>query len=122
MKKIITTCFAIVAIGFGSLAAAAEPITKMIGTWKWEEFTVTVTECPKTEVCAKVTAGPKNKGMEMIRSKLTAKDGSFVGKIAHPKTGAVYNTKITMTDANTWKLDGCTDSNACAKGEFKRVP
>lgn len=120
MKKIITTCFTIFTIGFASMAAASD-LSKMIGTWKWEQFTVVVKKCPKTEVCATVTEGPKNKGMEMIRSKLVLKDKDFVGKIAHPQTGDIYNTKITMTNADTWTLKGCTDKKVCATGEFKRV-
>lgn len=121
MKKIITTCFAIFAVGFGTMAAADEGLSKMVGKWTWEKFTVEVKKCPEFEVCATVTGGPKNVGLKMIRSKLTLKGKDYTGKVAHPQTGNIYNTKITMTDADTWKLDGCTDANVCAKGEFKRV-
>jgi hypothetical protein len=30
-------------------------------------------------------------------------------------SGDTYNTKITMKDADTWTLDGCTDAGVCAK-------
>ncbi len=121
MKKITIICFALVTVGFVNSASAAEGIMAMVGKWQWDKFTVVVTKCKKTEVCAKVTAGPKNVGMEMIRSKLVAKGKNFVGKVAHPQTGDTYNTKLSLTNKNTWQLNGCTDANVCASGEFKRI-
>jgi len=93
----------------------------MIGTWKWEGFTIKVDKCEATEVCAKVVTGPKNVGLEMIKSKLKVTDGNFFGKIAHPQTGDTYNSKLTMASADTWHIDGCTDNNVCASGDFSRV-
>ncbi len=119
MKKIIVSTALLVIAATAS--AAEKKLTDMIGKWKWEGFTVVVKKCPKTEICAKVVAGPKNVGLEMIRSKLTLKGDHYTGKIAHPQTGDVYNTKLKMTDANTWHLDGCTDKNVCASGNFTRV-
>jgi len=121
MKKIMIICLAFATVSFASTVSAAEDITAMVGKWKWEGFTIEVKKCTETEVCAKVVAGPKNVGMEMIKSKLKHTGKNFVGKIAHPQTGNTYNTKITMSDANTWHLDGCTDKNVCASGDFKRI-
>jgi hypothetical protein len=116
-------------IGFGLavLALACGPAVAagtddMVGKWQWEGFTIEVTKCAaEAGICAKVVAGPKNVGMEMIRSKLEPKEGAFVGRIAHPMTADIYNTKLQLTDADSWKLDGCTDQNVCATGVFKRV-
>ena len=109
----------------GATAAVAAEAKDMVGTWKWTDYTVEVKECTTNPaasgLCATVTAGPKNVGMEMIRSKLDPKDGFFLGKVAHPATGEIYNTKLSLKDANTWSMDGCTDANVCAKGDFVRV-
>jgi uncharacterized protein (DUF2147 family) len=105
--------------------AAAAEVKDMIGKWKWTDYTIEVKECttnPSGEsICATVIDGPKNKGMEMIRSKLEKKGDVFVGQIAHPATGDIYNTKITLKDPDTWGMDGCTDANVCATGDFKRI-
>jgi uncharacterized protein (DUF2147 family) len=105
-------------------AAAAEP-KDMVGKWQWTDYTVEVKECTTNPsgagLCATVTGGPKNVGMEMIRSKLEKKGDGFVGQIAHPATGDIYNTKMTLKDADTWGMDGCTAANVCATGEFKRI-
>jgi len=37
-----------------------------------------------------VIDGPKNKGMEMVQSKLEPKDGAYVGDIKHPASGDIY--------------------------------
>ena len=92
----------------------------MVGTWGWKEFTIVTTKCEATGICAKVTAGPKNVGMEMIKSKLEAKGDHWTGKVAHPLTGDTYNAKITMKDENTFHMAGCTDANVCAEGTFVR--
>ena len=119
MKK----CFAtICGLAFASLASASgDPLDSMVGTWKWEQFTVEVAKCEATGVCAKVVSGPKNVGMEMIKSRPEMKDGAFVGKVAHPMTGETYNSKMTMPNKDTWHMDGCTDAGACASGDFVRV-
>ncbi len=121
MKKLILTTFALIALSTSNLAFAGDDITKMIGKWKWEKFVIVVEKCDTTEICAKVVAGPKNVGMSIIKSKLKASGGAFVGKVAHPQTGDTYNAKLSMANADTWKLDGCTDANVCASGEFIRV-
>lgn len=108
------------------MASAAE--TKdMIGTWKWTDYTVEVKECTTNPsgagLCGTVIDGPKNKGMEMIRSKLEAKGGDFLGHIAHPATGDIYDTKMTLRNSDTWSMAGCVISNTavCATGDFIRV-
>lgn len=120
MKKIILASFALIALSTSNVAFAGD-IGKMVGKWKWEKFVIVVEKCDKTEICAKVVSGPKNVGMDIIKSKLQDKDGAFVGKVAHPQTGDTYNAKLTMANADTWKLDGCTDANVCASGEFTRI-
>ncbi len=106
-------------------SAHAVEIKDMYGTWKWTDFTVEVKECASNPsgagLCGTVTDGPKNKGMEMIRSKLEKQGDGFVGKIAHPASGDIYNTKMTMKGPDTWSMEGCTDANVCAKGDFIRV-
>jgi len=121
MKKLILASFAVIALSTSTLAIAGNDINMMIGKWKWESFVIVVEKCPETEICAKVVSGPKNVGMQIIKTKLKPMDGNFVGKVAHPQTGDTYNSKLTMVNANTWKLDGCTDANVCASGEFTRI-
>ena len=121
MKKLVLACLAVTTLGAISTASASSDVTSMIGTWKWEGFTIEVAKCDSTEVCAKVVSGPKNVGMEMIKTKLKPAEGSFLGKVAHPQTGDTYNSKLTMANANTWHIDGCTDANVCASGDFTRI-
>ena len=120
MKKIFIAAMSLFLMGVFSSASAAS-LDDMVGTWSWEGYTMVVTKCDATGICSKVTAGPSNVGMEMMKSKPEAKDGGFVGKIAHPKTGDTYNSMMTMKDANTWHMDGCTDAKVCASGDFVRV-
>lgn len=128
MRKAIAA-LGFMAIGMGSAAmssgAMAATTDDMVGKWQWTAYTIEVKKCNSNPsgagLCATVAGGPKNVGMEMIRSKLEPKDGGFFGKIAHPETGDIYNTKMTFTGADAWSMDGCTDANVCAKGEFNRV-
>ncbi len=120
MKKLFTATLGLVFMGVGSSALAIS-MDDMIGTWTWEGYTVEVTKCEASGVCAKVIAGPKNLGMEMIKSKPIMKDSAFVGQVAHPINGQVYSTRINMPDADTWHLDGCTSVGVCASGDFKRI-
>lgn len=108
-------------------ASDAAEIKNMIGKWKWTDYTVEVKECTTNPsgagLCGTVIDGPKNKGMEMIRSKLENKDGNFVGHIAHPATGDIYDSKMTFKDADTWSMAGCvvTNTTVCATGDFVRI-
>lgn len=121
MKNIIKALLAVSILTMGQSVMAETKIEAMVGTWKWEDFTIRVSKCAKTEVCAKVASGPKNVGLQMIQSKLKATGDSFVGKIAHPQTGDTYNSKISMLSTNVWHIDGCTAANVCASGDFKRI-
>jgi uncharacterized protein (DUF2147 family) len=121
MKKISTLVAAMFAIGFAQQVLAKPTLEEMVGTWKWESFTIKVQKCESTGVCAEVLSGPKNVGLQMIQSKLAASDAGFVGKVAHPQTGDTYNSKISMVNATTWHIDGCTTSNVCASGDFTRM-
>lgn len=121
MKNSIKVLTAVAILTMGNTVIAEPKIESMVGTWKWADFTIRVDKCDKTEVCAKVVTGPKNVGLEMIQSKLTSAEGSFLGKIAHPQTGNTYNSKISMLSENVWHIDGCTDANVCASGDFKRI-
>ncbi len=123
-RRITLQALLVLSIVVSSPVAAAE-LKDMIGKWQWTDYTIEVKECttnPSGEgLCATVIAGPKNVGMEMIRSKLEKKGDVFVGQIAHPATGDIYNTKIALKDPDTWGMDGCTAANVCATGDFKRV-
>jgi uncharacterized protein (DUF2147 family) len=121
MKKIINACVIISALAGTGNAFAKNDIQNMIGTWKWEGFTIKVDKCEITEVCAEVITGPKNVGMQMIKTKLVLSGDSFVGKVAHPQTGDTYNSKLSMANMDTWHIDGCTDNNVCASGDFTRI-
>ena len=103
-----------------SSATAAE-VKDMLGRWRWQKFTIEVTECAGKRVCAKVIAGPKNVGLEIFPSDLTSKNGEWFGQIVNPETGASYNTRMRLTGSMTWSLDGCTTSNVCLSGEFIRA-
>jgi uncharacterized protein (DUF2147 family) len=117
MKKLLAVAVAAAAFA----APAFANVDKMVGNWKWTDYTVACAKGGDNGMSCKVTAGPKNVGMEMIKSKLEAKDGAYVGKIAHPATGDIYNTKMSLKDDNTWSMDGCTDKGVCAKGDFTRI-
>ena len=116
---------AVFAAGVGSAgSAAAVDLKALEGTWKWTDFTVQAKQCNTNPsgagLCMTVIAGPKNIGMEMIRSKFEDKpDGTFVGKIGHPASGETYNTRMTL-HGNVWHMDGCTDAGVCASGDFVR--
>jgi len=120
MRKSIAAAAAVLAMGISGSASAAG-MADMVGKWKWTDFTIDCKEGGANGMSCTVIDGPKNKGMEMIQSKLEAKDGAFVGKIKHPASGDVYNTKMSLKDADTWSMDGCTDAGVCAKGDFTRV-
>lgn len=121
MKKVYTLIVALFAFGFAQVALAAPTLDEMVGTWKWESFTIKVQKCEATGVCAEVVSGPKNVGMQMIQSKLALTDAGFVGKVAHPQTGDTYSSKLSMVNGTTWHIDGCTPANVCASGDFTRV-
>jgi len=116
--------FACAFAGRSGGAVAAEP-SDMIGKWKWTDYTIEVAECTTNPsgagICATVIEGPQNKGMEMIRSKLTKKDDDILATVAHPATSELYSTVLTFSAPDTWHLDGCTDAGVCAKGDFVRV-
>jgi uncharacterized protein (DUF2147 family) len=115
----------LVLAAMASPPASAAEMKDMIGRWQWTDYTVDVQECASNPsgagLCATVSAGPKNVGMEMIRSKLEKRGELFVGQIAHPATGEIYSTKMTLKDPDTWGMDGCTAGNVCATGDFKRM-
>ena len=121
MKKMIAAAAGLLALGALSVSAMALDASRMIGKWKWQDYIVQVQKGGQYGLTAKVLSGPSNVGMEMIQSKLEDKDGKVVGRIRHPGNGKVYNTRMSMPDENSWKLDGCTDDGACASGVFTRV-
>lgn len=118
MRIPILSAATVLALGLTS-PAMADP--SMHGKWSWEGYTVECKEGGAHGLTCLVIDGPKNKGMEMIRSKLEKKGSDFVGQVAHPASAEIYNTKMALADADTWNLDGCTAANVCAKGSFKRV-
>lgn len=102
--------------------AVAADLKDMLGKWRWQDFTIEVVECKAADICAKVIAGPKNVGLDMLASKLIAKGNDWVGQIAHPETREVYNTRFQRKDKDHWRLDGCTAARVCLTGELVRVP
>ena len=121
MKRIATLALGIVASGMFALSATAASVDDMVGKWKWQDFTVECAKGGDNGISCKVTEGPKNVGMEMIMSPVKQEGDHFVGKVKHPANGMIYNTKMSMADKDSWKLDGCTDDGACATGTFVRV-
>ena len=120
MKRCVGICL-VIAGGALTAAAQAADLKDMIGRWRWQEFTIEVAECKGDAVCAKVTAGPKNVGLDLFASKLTSKNGAWFGQIAHPETKEIYNTRFQQKDKDRWRLDGCTAANVCLTGEFVRT-
>jgi uncharacterized protein (DUF2147 family) len=112
---------AVAGLVVGSLAAAAADLTDMLGTWRWQDYTLQVTECRGDSVCAKVIAGPKNVGLEVFGSKLSPRGGEWFGQITHPETKDLYNTRFQLKDKDRWRLDGCNAARVCLSGEFVRV-
>jgi len=103
------------------VAASAAVPKDMIGTWRWQESTIEVTECQVDSICAKVIAGPKNVGKKFLTSKLVAREGDLFAQVADPKTDEIYNTRFQRIGPDTWHLDGCTQARVCLSGEFVRV-
>ena len=123
-KGRILAGFAVAAAVMVSRSAGAEESNPLVGTWTWGDFTLQAKECTTNPsgagLCMTVIAGPKNIGLEMIRSKFENRPDGFAGKIAHPASGEIYNTKISMTGADVIHMDGCTDAGVCATGDFVR--
>jgi hypothetical protein len=117
--KRVGAAFALLLMG-QSLAAVAADLKDMIGSWRWQEFTIQVREC-QSSVCAKVVAGPKNVGLELFASKPTAKGSELFAQITHPETKETYNTRFQQKGKDRWQLDGCTGARVCLSGEFIRV-
>jgi len=112
--------FALVLAGQSAAAIAAD-IKDMVGDWRWRDFTIQVRECKSDSICAKVTAGPKNVGLEIFASKPTARGGELFAQITHPDTKEAYNTRFRQKDKDHWQLDGCTSAKVCLSGEFVRA-
>ena len=106
-----------------ALAASAQAagMDGMVGTWKWTDYTIECKAGGANGMSCLVIDGPKNKGMEMVQSKLEPKDGAFVGDIKHPATGDLYKAKMLLKDADNWSMDGCTAAGVCASGVFTRI-
>ncbi len=120
VSKIFRVCAAIFLCS-SCVSAFAADLKDMIGRWRWQQFTIEVTECKSDSICAKIIEGPKNVGMEVFATKLMVKDGKLFGPIAHPETKEIYNTRFQQNDPDRWRLDGCTVTRVCLSGEFVRV-
>jgi uncharacterized protein (DUF2147 family) len=117
LSKVLWLCT--VALVGGQASAAT--LQDMFGRWRWQDFTIEVKACQGDSACATVVGGPKNVGMDVFASKLTAKDGEWFGQITHPESKEVYNTRFQQKDRDRWRLDGCTAAKVCLSGEFVRV-
>ena len=124
MKNVAMAALSLLAIASTQPAAAASQ-DDLVGKWKWTDIVLEVAKCADNPagagICAKIVAGPKNVGMELIRSKLEQKGDEFLAKTAHPLTTEIYNTRIKLVNADNFAMDGCTDGNVCAKADFVRV-
>ena len=121
MRNIARTSIIAIALSACAVAAQAEGLADMVGTWKWTDYTVECKEGGVNGISCIVIAGPKNIGLEMVQSKLESMEGMYHGDIKHPASAEIYKTKLMMKDADTWSLDGCTEAGVCAKGDFVRV-
>ncbi len=121
MKNILRMASVTVAALGLAAAANAAGVADMAGKWKWTDFTIECKEGGPNGMSCIVADGPKNTGMEMVQSKLVAKDGAFVGDIKHPASGEIYKAKMQPKDADNWGMDGCTAGGVCASGVFTRV-
>lgn len=120
-RSIAAVLLAAVPVCAAADAAVAADAKEMLGKWRWQDFTIEVVECKAGDICARVIAGPKNVGLDMLASKLTAKGNDLIGQIAHPETKEIYNTRFQRKDKDRWRLDGCTASRVCLTGELVRV-
>jgi len=121
LAKALLVVLVVLVLGARAPAVAAA-FEDMLGTWRWQDFTIEVRACGEVAfACAKVVAGPKNVGMDVFASKLVAKDGAWFGQITHPETKETYNTRFQQKDKDHWRLDGCTAAKVCLSGEFVRV-
>jgi uncharacterized protein (DUF2147 family) len=111
---------AVLVMGLAGPSAAAD-VKDMIGSWRWQSFTIEVRACQGDSVCAKVVGGPKNVGLEIFASKPAAKGGELFAQITHPETRETYNTRFQQKDKDRWQLDGCNGARVCLSGEFVRV-
>ena len=116
-----TLSVAVVLIALPLFAAFASEPKDMIGKWHWKQFMIEVSECQGGNICAKIVEGPKNVGMQVFATNLTAKDGDLFGQVAHPETKEIYNTRFRQDGADKWQLDGCTAARVCLSGEFARI-
>jgi uncharacterized protein (DUF2147 family) len=121
MRNVVRAGAVAIALSGLSVVAHAEGIADMVGKWKWTDFTIECTEGGDNGMSCIVIDGPKNKGMEMVQSKLQAQGDSYVGDIKHPASGEIYKAKMKLKDADTWSMDGCTAAGVCAQGDFVRV-
>jgi hypothetical protein len=102
------------------LAATAADL-KLIGEWRWQNFTIEVRPCQGDSGCAKIIGGPKNVGMEISASKLVANGEECFGQIVHPET-----KQPTTPDFSRRTRTGGVSTDAhlrkvCLTGEFVRV-
>ena len=107
------------ALGLAGSAAASE-ISEMVGVWEWEGYEITVSECDNTTVCAEVTAGPQNVGLQMLKTTPEAAGEAWTAEVVHPATNELYYAKMEFDGSDAWKMAGCTENGVCAEGTFTR--
>lgn len=108
-----------------AVAAIATPVkagdlSEMIGTWEWEGFTIEITECAATDICAEVVDGPANVGEQMFLTTPEENGDGWTAEVMHPATGETYYAQFEVS-GDVWTMEGCTSSGVCAKGEFIRA-
>lgn len=121
MRKFVRAgAVAAAVLGFAAAASAAS-IADIAGSWKWTDYTIQCKEGGANGMSCIVIDGPRNKGMEMVQSKLVAKDTGFVGDLRHPASGDIYKAEMTLRDPDNLAIDGCTAAGVCASGVFTRL-
>ena len=108
-----------IALGLAGTAAAGS-ITEMVGVWEWEGYEITVNACDDTTICAEVTDGPQNVGLQMLKTTPEAAGEAWTAQVVHPATNALYFAKMEFDGADAWTMAGCTENGVCAEGVFTR--
>jgi len=112
-----------VGLGMGgwSVAASAVDLEAMVGSWSWNGYTVKVTRGGPHGLSARVVEGPRNVGMEMIRSDVRNQADFAVAEIRLPGDGQDYLSEITPEGPDAWHLEGCSDRGGCVDRVYRRA-
>ena len=117
-----TSIFMALLLVGSSAAALAADLKDMLGKWRFRDFTIEVRECNSANLCAKVVGGPEERRQGSCSPPSSwPRVASCSGRLPHPETQEMYNTRFQQKDKDRWQLDGCTAAKVCLTGEFVRV-